>query len=141
MSSGTKNNEHVLNNQIADIITSASEIKIVAPYITKEYTLVLQDRVRSGANVMLVLNDRRLWPEDVAPFYDKIKVTPGMELVNNPNVKYLMIWSPNKVIISSGPLDKNLLESTVLVVTVITEPKKIEKCKHIMGEMLPSFMR
>src|SRR6056297_3071004 len=93
LSSVTENNEHVINNQIADIITSASELKIVAPYITKEYTLVLQDRVKSGADVMLVLNDRRLWPDDAATFYDKIKVTPNMELVNNPNVKYLMVWS------------------------------------------------
>ncbi len=139
--SGMEGNEHTMNNHIADILTSAEELKIVAPYVTEEYALILQDRAKAGVNIQIVMNDRRYWSEEHAKFYDKIKAFPGLDLVNNPNVKYLMIWSPDKVIISSGPLDKKTLENTVLIGTLITEKKKIQQLLDIFSEMLPSFMR
>ena len=41
---GMPGNEHIMNNNIAEIITNATDIKIVAPYITNEYALILKER-------------------------------------------------------------------------------------------------
>jgi len=137
---GMPGNEHVMNNNIAEIITNATDIKIVAPYITNEYALILKDRARNGIKVQIVLNDRRLWPEK-HDIYDELKVTTGIDLVNNPNVKYLLVWSPKTALFTSGPLDKNSLMKTVLIGTLINEKGKINELRKIFELMLPSFMR
>ncbi len=137
---GMPGNEHVMNNNIAEIITNATDIKIVAPYITNEYALILKDRARNGIKVQIVLNDRRLWPSHVE-IYDELKVTNGINLINNPNVKYLLVWTPKTALFTSGPLDKNSLMKTVLIGTLINEKGKINELKKIFQLMLPSFMR
>jgi len=137
---GMPGNEHVMNNNIAEIITIATDIKIVAPYITNEYALILKDRARNGINVQIVLNDRRLWPEKYVDIYDQLKVT-SIDLINNPNVKYLLVWSPKTALFTSGPLDKDSLMKTVLIGTLINEKGKINELLKIFQLMLPSFMR
>ena len=140
-SSGMSGHEHEMNNYIADILLKATELKIVAPYITQEYAMVLADRAKNGIKIQIVLNDRRLWPADVSKIYDQLKATPGVDLVNNPNVKYLLVWSPETCLFTSGPLDKETLMKTVLIGTLITEPRKSQEILSIFREMLPSFMR
>ena len=137
---GMPGNEHVMNNNIAEIITNATDIKIVAPYITNEYALILKDRARNGIKVQIVLNDRRLWPEKYVDIYDQLKVT-SIDLINNPNVKYLLVWSPKTALFTSGPLDKDSLMKTVLIGTLINEKGKINELLKIFQLMLPSFMR
>ena len=139
--SGMEGQEHLMNNHIADIIMAANELKIVAPYVSDEYALVLQDRARNGVKIRIVLNDRRFWPKEAVHNYDKLKMDPGIDLINNPNVRYLMVWSPDRVLISSGPLDKKLLEKTILIGTLITDKKRIQDMLEIFKQMLPSFMR
>jgi len=137
---GMPGNEHVMNNNIAEIITNATDIKIVAPYITNEYALILKDRARNGIKVQIVLNDRRLWPEKYVDIYDQLKVT-SIDLINNPNVKYLLVWSPKTALFTSGPLDKDSLMKTVLIGTLINEKGKLNELLKIFQLMLPSFMR
>jgi hypothetical protein len=138
---GMPGNEHVMNNNIAEIITNATDIKIVAPYITNEYALILKDRARNGIRVQIVLNDRRMWPKEHIEIYDELKVTTGIDLVNNPNVKYLLVWSPKIALFTSGPLDKHSLMKTVLIGTLISEKGRIQELLKIFELMLPSFMR
>jgi len=138
---GMPGNEHIMNNNIAEIITNATDIKIVAPYITNEYALILKDRARNGIRVQIVLNDRRLWPAKVVDIYDGLKVTNGIDLINNPNVKYLLVWSPKTALFTSGPLDKDSLMKTVLIGTLINEKGKLNELLKIFQLMLPSFMR
>ncbi len=137
---GMPGNEHVMNNNIAEIITNATDIKIVAPYITNEYALILKDRARNGIKVQIVINDRRLWPGHV-DIYDELKVANGIDLVNNPNVKYLLVWSPKTALFTSGPLDKDSLMKTVLIGTLINEKGRLQELLKIFQLMLPSFMR
>lgn len=140
--SGMQGKEHEMNNQIANLIANAkTELKIVAPYITQEYVVLLQDRVKNGVKIQIVLNDRRFWDPAVAKFYDQLKATSGIDLINNPNVKYLLVWTPEAVLYSSGPLDKTSLMKTVLIGTLVTEKSKIDELLLIIKEMLPSFMR
>ena len=140
--SGMQGKEHEMNNQIANLIANAkTELKIVAPFITQEYVVLLQDRVKAGVKIQIVLNDRRFWDANSAKFYDQLKATPGIDLINNPNVKYLLIWTPESSLYSSGPLDKTSLMKTVLIGTLVTEKSKNDELLLIIKEMLPSFMR
>jgi hypothetical protein len=140
-SSGMEGREHEMNNQIANLLLSSSELKIVAPYITKEYAIVLQDRAKNGVKIQIVLNDRRLWPTEHENIYDMLKNTRGIDLVNNPNVKYLLVWTPKSALFTSGPLDKRQLMKTVLIGTIINQERKLHDLHEIFKEMLPSFMR
>ena len=138
---GMPGNEHIMNNNIAEIITNATDLKIVAPYITNEYALILKDQAKNGIKVQIVLNDRRLWPKESVDIYDQIKVSNGIDLINNPNVKYLLVWSPKTALFTSGPLDKDSLMKTVLIGTLINETSKLNELLKIFQLMLPSFMR
>lgn len=138
---GLPGKEHEMNNHITEIITNASELRIVAPYVTEEYAMILEDRVNNDIEVQCILNDRRLWPEDHQNIYDKMKVTPRLQVINNPNVKFLLIWSPESALFSSGPLSKNSLMNTVLIGTRVNEKGKIKEILHIFNSMLPSFMQ
>lgn len=138
---GLPGHEHEMNNHIAEIITNASELKIVAPYISEEYMMILQDRVNNGVNVQCVLNDRRLWPAQYQDIYDKLRVMNNLQLINNPNVKFLLIWSPETALFTSGPLSKKELMETVLIGTLVNEKGKIKDMLKIFKSMLPSFMQ
>ena len=141
-SSGMEKREHEMNNQIANMIANAkTELKIVAPYISDEYVPLLQDRVKNHVKIQIVLNDRRFWDPKMVKNYDTLKVTTGVDLVNNPNVKYTLIWTPEQALYTSGPLDKTLLMKTVLIGTIVLEKSKLEDLKNIIKEMLPTFMR
>ena len=122
---GLAGKEHEMNNHIAEIITNAAQLKIVAPYITEEFALILQDRAKNGINVQIVLNDRRLWPQQYMKIYDKLKATSGIDLINNPNVKYLLVWSPSSALFTSGPLSKESLMKTILIGTLVHEKSKL----------------
>ena len=138
---GLPGKEHEMNNHIAEIITNASELKIVAPFVTEEYAMILEDRVNNNVDVQCILNDRRLWPEEYAAIYDKMKVTPRLQIINNPNVKFLLIWSPESALFTSGPLSKQSLMKTVLMGTRVNERGKIKEIMQIFKSMLPSFMQ
>ena len=133
--------EHEMNNNIAEIITNASDLKIVAPYITAEYAMILQDRAKNGIKVQLVVNDRRLWPKQFQNIYDTLKTTMGIDVINNPNVKYLLCWNPTTALFTSGPLSKDSLMNTVLIGTLVKEQGKLKEILKIFNLMLPSFMR
>ena len=133
--------EHVMNNNIAEIITKAQELKIVTPFITTEYAMILQDRAKNGIKVQFVVNDRRLWPEDKQSIYDSLKTSQGIDVINNPNVQYLLCWSPTSALFTSGPLSKDSLMNTVLIGTLVKEQGKLNEILKIFDLMLPSFMR
>ena len=138
---GLPGNEHEMNNHIAEVITNATKLKIVAPYVTDEYAMILEDRVNNGVDVQCILNDRRLWPDEYQSIYDKMKVTRNLQVINNPNVKFLMIWSPESALFTSGPLSKDSLMKTVLIGTRVGEKGKINDMLRIFKSMLPSFMQ
>ena len=138
---GMPGKEHEMNNNIAEIITHASDLKIVAPFITSEYAMILQDRAKNGVKIQLVVNDRRLWPDNAKEIYDLLKTTHGIDVINNPNVQYLLCLSPSSALFTSGPLSKVSLMNTVLIGTLVKERGKLKEILKIFNLMLPSFMR
>ena len=73
--------------------------------------------------------------------YDEIKATQGISVINNPNVRYLLVFNSNLAIYSGGSLVKDNLDKSVLIVTKIKETAKLRKIAEIFSQMLPSFMR
>ena len=136
--------QHELNNNIASILVkpkAGEQIKIVAPFVGEEYTTLLKAKAAEGVKIQIVLNDRNLWPKEHMKYYDVLKTTPKIDLVNNPNVKYLLVWTENEALFSSGPLDKAILMNTVLIGILIKEKTKLTALLEIYKEMLPSFLR
>jgi hypothetical protein len=74
-------------------------------------------------------------------YYDLLSNTPGISVINNPNVRYLLVFNTDKAIYSGGSLDRKELSESVLIVTMIKERQKLRKIAEIFSAMLPSFMR
>jgi hypothetical protein len=74
-------------------------------------------------------------------YYDLLSNTPGISVINNPNVRYLLVFNTDKAIYSGGSLDREELSESVLIVTMIKERQKLRKIAEIFSAMLPSFMR
>ncbi|MHA1795511.1 MAG: hypothetical protein ACTSUK_05320 [Promethearchaeota archaeon] len=138
---GTTDNEMEMNNHFAEIITNSQELKIVAPYISEEYSLILQDRAKAGVKIQIVVNDRSLWPKNYQKIYDTLKADRSVDVVNNPNVNFLMVWSPNTSIFTSGPLSKDHLMNSILIGTIVSDPARNRDMLKIFNLMLPTFMR
>ena len=137
-SSGIQGNQTTLNDKINEIIQNSSAgLSIVSPKIGMEYQTTLINKAKSGTKIQIVINDRRYLTieEDkkgtksrknkneqgkkeikfnYAEIYDNLKSTPGIDLVNNPNVKFLMVVgndaenSPEHAVFSSGWLDMRI---------------------------------
>ena len=73
--------------------------------------------------------------------YDLLKITPEIDLINNPNVKFLMVWTRKNVIFAGGWLEKSLLEKTILLGVHVQDIAKIEELSEIYKQFLPTFMR
>jgi len=166
--SGTLDNETRLNDKILDILQSASsEIKIVTPKVGKDYATTLKNLAETGLKIQIIINDRRfLSPEEekkgtfskrftknvlsedpkkekynYADIYDTLKSTPGIDLINNPNVQFFMITTSKHGLFSSGWLERRLLDKTILIGVYTQDPNKIKELKDIYTLLLPSFMR
>ena len=154
-SAGTSESKIDLYTKIVEIINSAREnIKVVTPRIGPEFAKVLMDKAKKGTKIQVVINDRRILVEEsklakshkksnvvYEKVYDLLKVTPEIDLVNNPNVKFLMIWTRKNVIFAGGWLEKDLLKKTILLGVHVKDIAKIEELSKIYKQLLPSFMR
>ena len=117
-------------------------------------TILYQYLKKGNTKIQVVINDRRILVEesklaksyhksDVSyeKIYDLLKVTPEIDLINNPNVKFLMVWTRKNVIFTGGWLEKSLLEKTILLGVHVQDIAKIEELSEIYKQLLPTFMR
>jgi phosphatidylserine/phosphatidylglycerophosphate/cardiolipin synthase-like enzyme len=141
-SSGGPERKNVLNDHLMSIIYSTqNQINIVSPLIDKFYATELKNLAKKGIAVLIITNDRGAIPKDYQEVYDDLKSTPGIKIINNPNVKYLLVFNSNEAIYSGGALDKESLEKSILIVSLIKERAQLRKIAEIFSLMLPSFMR
>lgn len=169
ISSGVSNKKLNLISKVDEIIHSAStELKIVTPKVGKEFADILVNIAKKGIKIQVIINDRRFLTieeekkgsfsklfaksnisetdrkkeeYDYANIYDTLKTAPGIDLINNPNIKFLMIWEPNHVLLSGGWLERRILEKTILLGTYINDKNKVKELLGIYKELLPTFMR
>ncbi|MFX1587567.1 MAG: hypothetical protein ACFFC1_05385 [Promethearchaeota archaeon] len=141
-SSGVPNKKNLLNDLLIELINStASQLNIVSPKIDRFYATELMKLANQGIPVLIITNDRGGLPEAYQEIYDGLKQTGGISIINNPNVRYLLVFSSEKAIYAGGSLDKDELEKSVLIVTSIQESSKLRTIAEIFTMMLPSFMR
>ncbi len=141
-SSGGPSKKNVLNDHLINLIQETKEqLNVVSPKIDKFYTTELKKVVQRGIPVLIITNDRGGIPQDYHEYYDELKVTPGINVINNPNVKYLLVFNTELAIYAGGSLDKEELDRSILIVTMVKETSKLGQIAEIFSLMLPSFMR
>jgi hypothetical protein len=141
-SSGGQNKKNVLNDQLLNLIGSTKEqLNIVTPKIDEFYARELRKLTQKGIPILLITNDRADLPKSYRSIYDDLKITEGISIINNPNVRFLLLFNTNQALYSGGSLDKEELEKSILVITTIQEKAKLRKVAEIFSLMLPTFMR
>ena len=87
-SSGEGDNKEYLNNTIIEFInTTTDQLNVVTPKIDKFYTDELKKIAQKGIPVLMITTDRRLLPKPYQKIYDELTTSPGISVINNPNVK------------------------------------------------------
>jgi len=154
-SAGASESKIDLYNKITEVIEKAREnLKVVTPKIGPEFANLLIEKAKSGTNIQVIINDRRILVEETKlaktqkksdvnyeKIYDLLKITPEIDLINNPNVRFLMVWTRKNVVFSGGWLEKALLKNTILLGVHVQDVAKIEELLDIYRQLLPSFMR
>ncbi len=141
-SSGGLERKNVLNEHLINLITSTSnQLNIVSPKIDKFYSIELKKLTEKGIPILIITNDRGNIPKIYQEIYDDLKHTSRISIINNPNVRYLLVFNTKEAVYSGGSLDKEELEKSVLITTHIKESAKLRKIAEIFSLMLPSFMR
>ncbi|MFX1312976.1 MAG: hypothetical protein ACFFHD_10225 [Promethearchaeota archaeon] len=141
-SSGDPSRKNVLNDQLLNLINSTkSQLNIITPKIDVFYANELKKLVQRGISVILITNDRGDIPKQYRPIYDDLKLKEGISLINNPNVRFLLLFNDEQAIYAGGSLDKEELTKSILIVTSVREKSKLKKISQIFSLMLPTFMR
>ena len=141
-SSGGQERKNVLNDQLLNLIGSTKEqLNIVTPKIDEFYSRELKKVTQKEIPVLLITNDRGDLPKSYRSIYDDLKVTDGISIINNPNVRFLLLFNTDQAIYSGGSLDKEELSKSILILTTIQEKAKLRKLAEIFSLMLPTFMR
>ncbi|MHA2036917.1 MAG: hypothetical protein ACW98X_10810 [Promethearchaeota archaeon] len=141
-SSGGQDKKNVLNDQLLNLIGSTKEqLNIVTPKIDEFYVRELKKLTQKGIPILLITNDRADLPKSYRSIYDDLKITEGISIINNPNVRFLLLFNTTQAIYSGGSLDKEELAKSILIITTIQEKAKLRKIAEIFSLMLPTFMR
>ncbi|MFX1574183.1 MAG: hypothetical protein ACFFB0_15675 [Promethearchaeota archaeon] len=141
-SSGDPSRKNFLNDQILNLINSTKEqLNIVTPKIDDFYAKELKKLVQRGIPIILISNDRADIPKEYRPIYDDLKLTEGISMINNPNVRFLLLFNSEQAVYAGSSLVKEELANAILIVTSVREKSKLRKISQIFSLMLPSFMR
>jgi hypothetical protein len=141
-SSGGQDKKNVLNDQLRNLIGSTKEqLNVVTPKIDEYYSRELKKLNQKGIPVLLITNDRADLPKSYRQIYDDLKISEGISIINNPNVRFLLLFNTDQALYSGGSLDKEELAKSILVMTTIQEKSKLRKVAEIFSLMLPTFMR
>ena len=141
-SSGGTKDKNLINERLINLITSTKQqLNIVSPKIDRFYANEIKKLTQRGIPILIINNDRGGIPKAFQEIYDDLKVTSGVRIINNPNVRYLLVFNSEEAIYSGGSLVKEELEKSILIITIIREAAKLRKIAEIFSLMLPSFMR
>jgi len=141
-SSGGIEKKNVLNDLLMNLINSTQDqLNIVTPRIDEFYAKELKRLVEREIPVLLITIDRGELSKKDLPIYDDLKLTQGISVINNPNVRFLLVFNTEQAVYSGGALDKEELSKSILIVTKIQEKSKLRMVAEIFSLMLPTFMR
>lgn len=141
-SSGGQEGKNIINERLINLITSTKQqLNILSPKIDRFYANAVKKLTQKRIPILIITNDRGSIPKAYQEVYDDLKVTSGVSIVNNPNIRHLLVFNSEEAIYSGGSLVKEELEKSVLIITIIKEAAKLRKIAEIFSLMLPSFMR
>jgi hypothetical protein len=141
-SSGGSEGKSILNEDLIGLINSTKQkLNIVSPKIDRFYANEIKRLTQKGIPILIITNDRGGIPKDFQEVYDDLKTFSGVKIINNPNVRYLLVFNSEEAIYSGGALVKEELERSILIATSIRETAKMRQIAKIFSLMLPSFMR
>ena len=142
VSSGDPERKNALNDLLINLISSTQDqLNVVSPRVDDFYAKELKRVVERGIPVLLITNDRSDLPKVNIPIYDDLKLTQGISVINNPNVKFLLLFNTEQAVYAGGSLDREELSKSILIVTSIREKSKLRTIAEIFSLMLPTFMR
>jgi len=140
--SGGEGHKNLVNEKIIEMLHSSEEfMNLVTPKVDNFYTRELINAANKQISISLIINERSTIPPIYQTYYDQLKGTPNINIVNNPNVRYLLLLNEKEAIYSGGSLDRDELERSILILTRIKAQDKLKKIAEIFQLMLPSFMR
>ncbi|MGV9199772.1 MAG: hypothetical protein ACOC44_11520 [Promethearchaeia archaeon] len=140
-SKASKNKGKITDEIIRIMNETDDQLNIVSPKVDRFYTTEILRIAEKDIPILLITKDRRLYQEEYQEYYDQLKNVENITLVNNPNVRFLLVFNSQEAVYSGGALDKKDLEKSTLIVTYVKEKSKISKIAEIFTLMLPSFMR
>ncbi|TXT65697.1 MAG: hypothetical protein BAJALOKI1v1_390017 [Promethearchaeota archaeon] len=131
-----------INEEIITLFSnSTTTLNILTPYVDRFYTNEIKRLAEKGISVLVITHNRGLIPREYGSFYDELKSSDNVKIVNSPNIQCIIAFNDKKGIYSGGILDKNLLDKSILILTKINEASKLMKLKQVYNLFLPSFMR
>jgi len=140
--SGEGKNKELLNENLLEFMHGTQDqLNIVTLKIDGFFAIELKKIAEKGIPILIVTQDRTTLDKPLKKIYDDVKGTPGISIINNPNVRYLLLFNTEKAIYSGGSLDRDELSTSILICTTIIEKQKIRMIAEIFSAMLPSFMR
>ena len=140
--SGGFDKKNVLTNYLMELFnTSKKQLNIVTPKVDKFFATELMNLAQKGLQILIIMNERGNLSKEFQLIYDKLKLTSGIKVINNPNVHYLLAFNSEQAVYAGGALDRDEIETSILIVTMIKEASKLRSIAEIFSLMLPSFMR
>ena len=139
---GSSIQANTINDAITKVINETTDqINVVTPKTDRFYSTELKKAAERGIPILVITRDRHLMDKKDQAFYDELKSANGISVINNPNVRYLLVFNSNTAVYSGGSLDKEELDKSTLIVTIIRETAKLRKLATIFSSMLPTFLR
>jgi ERCC4-type nuclease len=140
--SGKTENPNLINTQISELINNTGDqINIMSSKIDRFYSNELRKIAKKGVPILIITNERSKVPKEYLEFYDQLKSTNGITIVNNPHVRLLLVFNMREGIYSGGSLDREELEESYLLITKIKEKSKLKKINDLFNLLLPTFLR
>ncbi len=135
-----------INSYIEALISSpGTELKIVAKEVDSNYADIIIKAAQTGKKVRLVTSERPKEkiknPPPTLQAYEKLKSTPGIDVIETHGLTQLLILLPTKIFYSAGPLTKDNLMRNNQLGFEIAERGLLQQVQEVFSGYLPSFMR
>ncbi len=135
-----------INSYLESLISSpGTEIKIVAKEIDPGYAEMIIKASQAGKKTRIVTSERPKEkiknPPPNLQAYEKLKNTPGIDVIEIHGLTQLLILLPAKVFFSAGPLTRENFARNNQLGFEIAERGLIQQIQEVFGGYLPSFMR
>ncbi len=135
-----------INSYIETLISSPGpELKIVAREVDPNYAEIIIKTAQSGKKIRLVTSERPKEkiknPPPNLQAYEKMKNTPGLDVIEIHGLTQLLVILPTKVFYSAGPLTRENFARNNQLGFEIGEKGLIQQVQEVFAGYLPSFMR